>query len=371
MNDVPVRRRADPLRTLIVKIAAIGDVCMALSAVAEFKRRVNSEIHWICGSAAAEIVERSGVADRLITVSETRLFRGSGFEQASEVLSVWRRVLGLTYDLSAVLHYDLRYCVLVLPVSARCTVRLSRQRRATSLIAGRHHSDEYLRILLGTDADTTDRVGAYHLGLPRKEVSLVTRPRVVLVPGGAKNVLRDDSLRRWPLDRYASLAERLSAFGLEVVLVGASGDSWVRPAFSGMDVRDLIGATSLLGVLTLLDGSDLVVTHDTGILHLSALTSVPVVALFGPTNPAEKLPHRDNVVALWGGATLACRPCYDGRDYAKCGVNRCMLDISVDEVTTTVLGLLHGSCQLRRGIPVRGSGAAVVSSDGLPPIPSA
>ena len=68
--------------------------------------------------------------------------------------------------------------------------------------------------------------------------------------------------------------------------------------------------------------------HDTGPLHLAGITSTAIVAIFGPTDPRGRLPQRSNCVALWGGEGFACRPCYDGRDYAPCEHNGCMRQIT-------------------------------------------
>ena len=78
--------------------------------------------------------------------------------------------------------------------------------------------------------------------------------------------------------------------------------------------------------------SDLVITHDGGPLHLALLAGTRLIALFGPTSPHEKVPERDGVVVLWGGADLACRPCYDGNDYADCPLNVCLTEVSVERV---------------------------------------
>jgi heptosyltransferase-2 len=75
-------------------------------------------------------------------------------------------------------------------------------------------------------------------------------------------------------------------------------------------------------------GADLVVSHDTGPMHLARLVRAPLVALFGPTNPHELLWTDETVTVLWGGGHLACRPCYDGREFARCADNICLSSVS-------------------------------------------
>jgi heptosyltransferase-2 len=159
---------------------------------------------------------------------------------------------------------------------------------------------------------------------------------VALVPGGTRNVLREGVLRRWPVASYRALAERLVRDGVDVVLVGDGHDQWVTPEFAGVRVRNEIGRHSITGTLGVLRACRLVVSHDTGPLHLARLVRTPAVALFGPTSPRSMVGDAPDVTWLWGGAHLACRPCYDGREFARCENNLCMQSISVDEVHAAV-----------------------------------
>ena len=106
----------------------------------------------------------------------------------------------------------------------------------------------------------------------------------------------------------------------------------MRPAFKGLPVRDLIGSLELPETLRLLARASLVISHDTGPVHLARLVRAPILALFGPTAPRQMLGDPEGVTVLWGGAALACRPCYDGRDFAACANNLCMQEITVERV---------------------------------------
>jgi heptosyltransferase II len=122
--------------------------------------------------------------------------------------------------------------------------------------------------------------------------------------------------------------------------VGDSSDAWVRSHFAGLDIRDEIGAHNLTGTLALMSAADLVITHDTGPLHLAQLVRAPLLALFGPTMPSQFLAEDAAADAIWGGDRLACRPCYDGREFAACSNNLCMQDISIVSVINRALAIL-------------------------------
>jgi heptosyltransferase-2 len=263
------------------------------------------------------------------------------------VLALWRtlraRAAATPYDLCATLYYDPRYRLLTLPVRARRRIALSHTDRASRLIPGRHHSSEYARLLLasapGGQKEDGERDGQFAPvrapegrlppnPVPSPVAGSPGRPRVVLIPAGSRNLMRDDTLRRWPIESYVELAGLLLARGCELVLAGGPGDEWAVPHFAGLTATDCIGRLSLVESLALLDSADLVVSHDTGPLHLAAITRAAVLAIFGPTDPRVFLPQRANCRALWGGEGFACRPCYDGRDFAPCTHNGCMRQVA-------------------------------------------
>jgi heptosyltransferase II len=186
------------------------------------------------------------------------------------------------------------------------------------------------------------------------------RKRVALVPGGTKNVLRESALKRWPVDGYVTVARSLAADGCEVILVGDASDAWVRPSFAGVGVTDRIGLMTLPDTALFFTKCDLVISHDTGPMHLARLARTPVLALFGPTMPSQFLPENDRDTVIWGGEHLSCRPCYDGREFADCRDNQCMSSISADVVLTTARTLL-----------ARGGGSTRAGSASQTPIESA
>ncbi|HZY61781.1 MAG TPA: glycosyltransferase family 9 protein, partial [Edaphobacter sp.] len=174
------------------------------------------------------------------------------------------------------------------------------------------------------------------------------KSRIILVPAGAKNLMRDDALRRWPIENYVSLASYLIERGFEVILAGGPGDTWAVASFAELAVTNLTGQLTLPEMLSLLDSSDVVVTHDTGPLHMAGITNAGIVSIFGPTNPRGRLPQRANTVALWGGEGFACRPCYDGRDYAPCLHNGCMHQVTVEMVIDQIEAVMK---QRREAMP--------------------
>lgn len=322
-------------------------------------------IDWVASETVAPILELYPWI-RVLRVDEGKLLRGSFGERIRHMVALWRALRergsgGNGYDLCATLYYDRRYRLLTLPVRARRRISLSGHDRNARLLPGRHHADEYARILTGRKDEETptqlEPVPAPHLPPCTRPVQ-AGRPRIVLVPAGARNLLRDDALRRWPIENYVALAEALLAQGYEVVLSGGPDDRWASPSFAGIAsavpegrFADLIGRLSLVETLSLLDSAAVTVTHDTGPLHMAGITSTGIVTVFGPTDPHGRLPQRPNSVALWGGEGFACRPCYDGRDYPPCPHNGCMEQVTPLMVLEQVEALLAARSQNRPLMP--------------------
>lgn len=341
---------------LIVRLAGIGDVVMASTVVRRLREeRPDARVTWLCGSIAAPLVGQLVGVDDVITIDERRLLRGTVPDRARVLAPLWRRLLGRGITHVVLLHVDRRYRALVAPLVGAKLLALSHRNAhgAMNPVPGRYLGDEYARLIDGL-SHRGPIVGHYPLANVRTELGdfppLADRLRVALVPGGTRNVLRESALRRWPVGYYATLASALAADGREVLLVGDSGDDWVRPQFAGVPVTDSIGRYTLPETVSLLASCDLVVSHDTGPMHLARLARAPLLALFGPTMPSQFVVEDDTTTVLWGGEHLACRPCYDGREFAECSNNVCMSSISTDVVLSAARAIL---AKRTLAIPVR------------------
>ena len=332
-------------RVLILKFGAIGDVIMAIPA-AHVLHSEGCEVDWVCGQTVLPILALYPWINPIL-IDDASLLKGSLAQKLKVMHQLWRRLAFRSYHLAAILYYDNRYRLLTLPLRATRKLTLSHSDRRFRLLPGRHHTDEFARILLGWPDEhrplPLPPVRVPRCSLPQTPLSRTRKPRVVLAPAGAKNMMNDDALRRWQPENYVKLAWLLLERRVEVVLIGGPGDAWVKPLFqsSGFaESNDFIGKLDLPHTLALLDDADLLVTHDTGPLHMAGITSCGIVGIFGPTDPHGRLPQRPGTIALWGGAGFACRPCYDGHSFAPCPANDCMAQISPSFAMVNIMGLL-------------------------------
>ena len=332
-----------PFRILLVKIGPIGDVVMA-SPILEAACRLypGSRVTWLVGESLADLVGRFEPTPEIMTIDDKVLWRGSFAGRTRLMFDLWRRTAGRSFDLCLFAHSNRRLQWLTRAMRFTTWRGFESKHGRRPPIPGRRHHHEHVRLLTGHD-DEMGMAGVFpRIALRSLPKSLsIPHGTIILCPGGAKNDLREDALRRWPVASYAMVARTLIEQGIPVVLAGGPSDAWVRYAFEGLGVIDRIGSTSVADSLDLFSSAKVVVAHDSGPMHLADLAGVPVVALFGPTSPHEKGPIGPSSRVLWGGAKLACRPCYDGIDYAACASNRCLQEVTPARVIEEVMELVR------------------------------
>jgi ADP-heptose:LPS heptosyltransferase len=124
--------------------------------------------------------------------------------------------------------------------------------------------------------------------------------------------------KRWPLPYWADVTEELSKIA-PVCFIGGHDD--VKDAdeiFQHLKVRDI----TAYNMVCIFDWSELkdfignstvFISNDSGLMHLAATTEVPIVSIFGPTNPIKNSPFRYNDVKIYVASNVKCAPCYKGK----------------------------------------------------------
>lgn len=171
--------------------------------------------------------------------------------------------------------------------------------------------------------------------LLQRETGNDGEPQIVLLNPNASDLL---PLRKWPADRYVSLARRLlDAFPeIYIGLTGAPDEAGPIEAMvqeiGSPRCFSLAGKTTLRQLLVLYTLSELLITNDSGPAHFAAMTQVHTLTLFGPETPALFGARTPRAITIWQG--LACSPCvnaYNNRQ-SSCTNNVCMQKITVDRV---------------------------------------
>ena len=159
--------------------------------------------------------------------------------------------------------------------------------------------------------------------------------------------------KAWRAERFGVLARRLiQETGCRIFIGGSQGerdlaDGIERTAGSGATV--IAGRTTVTQYAALLARCQLFIGNDNGPMHMASALGVPIVALFGPSDPAEWGPRSDRAVVVYKG--LDCRHCF--HPTCERGEESCMNLISVDEVFDAACRMLPVCSRVRAGVPAR------------------
>jgi heptosyltransferase-2 len=202
-----------------------------------------------------------------------------------------------------------------------------------------HHSLRFLRIAreCGADAFGSDRSRAgVGYSTPNVQIAINRQPiKIGLCPGAEYG-----PAKRWLPERFAEAAEKISAqSSVQWILLGTPREATVGDQIAaalGDHCVNRIGQTTLDQLIDELRECRLLLTNDTGTMHLAALLGVPIVAIFGSTEPRLTGPLGNGHMVL--RHHVECSPCF----LRECPIDfRCMKAVSVQEVANAVLSILR------------------------------
>jgi lipopolysaccharide heptosyltransferase II len=194
-----------------------------------------------------------------------------------------------------------------------------------------HHSLRFLRIAYECGAETSN------IQQPTFEIQIAGahQPTKLALCAGAEY----GPAKRWPPERFAEVAAKISAqSSAQWILFGTKKDAAIGEQIAaaiGDHCVNRIGHTTLDQLIGELRECRLLLTNDTGTMHLAALLGVPVVAIFGSTEPRLTGPLGNRHVIL--RHQVECSPCF----LRECPIDfRCMKAVSAQEAADAVLSIL-------------------------------
>jgi heptosyltransferase-2 len=212
---------------------------------------------------------------------------------------------------------------------------LTKAVRRTKSDSPRHQVHYYLDLVSGLGLPA--RPPELRLSLPLEEKERAKkrllelgidseRPLVLLSPGASYG-----PAKRWPTSRFARLATLFQVQNeAAVLIIGSAGEAEIAAdIFSSLDKKPavLTGQTTLRQLIGLISLASLLVSNDTGPMHIANALGVPVVAIFGPTDPRITGPFEGPAAVI--KKDVPCWPC----SYRTCPYDhRCMTQIEPEEV---------------------------------------
>jgi heptosyltransferase I len=292
------------VKVLIVRVGALGDVLHALPAVASLRRALPDwTIDWVADPRWSPLLvdsEGKGPIVHRVHLAETKLWARAPLSPATlrSIRALRKDLRAQHYDLVVDMQGTLRSGVIGRMTGAPQRVGYSdpRESMAARLYTRkitRHgtHVIQQGAALLGEACGM--ELAPVDVSLPREEWAenwagadaVLARPMCVLGTGGGWGA------KHWPAEKFGALAVQLRAMGFDVVVNAPRRDDVaVNEVVAASHGAARMVVCNVAGLIALMRRADLFIGGDTGPTHLAALLAVPVVALFGPTDPARNGP---------------------------------------------------------------------------------
>jgi heptosyltransferase I len=344
------------VKVLILKPSSLGDVVHALPVLRLIKRHQrDAEVHWWLDAGLVPLLEGDPDLASVIPFRRRRWavprYWGELFEH---VLELRRQRFDWVIDLQSLA----RSAIMAWLVNGRFTIGLDDAREGARGFydvivprpeANAHAVDWYLAVLpfLGVPVDRK------FTWLPERPLAAaavrqkwpMTGERFVAIQPGARW-----ANKRWPVESYRRLVAELHRErpGIRFVILGAESERSLGEVVAAAAPRvclDLTGGTTIPEMVEWLRLCEVLVTNDTGPMHIAAALGRPVIALFGPTEPGRTGPygHIEGVVRR---IDLPCIPCMK----AWCAYERpldCLRGIPVEHVLAKVRQVLDDGSRLK------------------------
>lgn len=341
-------------KILIVKLSAIGDVIHTLPSLNAIRKRFpHAHITWIVEEAAADLVNGHKSLDRII-VSRRKtwmkdFFSASCLKTIKQIYAFIKEVRDTKYDLVIDFQTLLKSGIIVF---------LSRSDNKTGFGKGMEHMEHsYMFLNRRIPPVNMNNHAILRSLMLLKAIGIQSEKIVFNLPVSEKARKKAESLlglnnadaakpvvainpaakwetKMWDNQKFALLADRLiENHHARVLFTGSNYDfPLICDIINNMkhNAANLAGKTALKTLAAVFEKSDLVVSTDTGPMHVAAAVETPVLALFGPTAPWRTGPYGSMHRVVRTG--IECSPCFK----RKCKTTACMKLISVDRVMTAI-----------------------------------
>ncbi len=323
-----------PKKILIVKPSSLGDVVHSLPFLNSIRSGFpKAEIHWVIAKGLEGLIEGHPMIDGMVIINKDMWKKMSRTgETVKEIRGLFKRLRDAGYDMVIDLQGLLRSGLITISTGAHLRIGFAEAREGSTFFynkkvgTGRdmHAVERYLKIAEELGCDGGRVVFPFPLkkdGLTGiREFKASLDDYAVLVPGA-----RWDT-KIWPAESFGMLASMLP---LKSVVIGSGKDLPIADRIvemAGGKAVSLAGGTTLAELVEIMRGARLVISNDSGPMHIAAALNVPVAALFGPTSPERTGPYGKGHVII--RSETECSPCFRKR----CRDLRCMREISPEAV---------------------------------------
>jgi heptosyltransferase-2 len=324
-------------KILIIRLSSIGDIVLATPLVRVLRKKFqDSQIDFIVKKEFSELLRYNPHITNLIELDTSKGFK--------ELLRLKHQILKEKYDLIIDIHNNFRSVFLrtfsgakVVKINKRVfkrflLIKFKINLYKNAIPVAERYIETVTRFSIKNDNQGLDIfVPAEIINVAKNKINFSSENFYIAIAPSAKH-----ETKRWPAERFAQLADKLiEKFNAKIILLGGIEDreicARVKSTMHGEPIN-LCGETTLLESAGVLSLCKLLVTNDSGLMHIGSAVKTKVVAIFGSTvKEFGFFPYGTKSIVV--EKPISCRPCsHIGRSKCPKGHFNCMLSIQVDDV---------------------------------------
>jgi ADP-heptose:LPS heptosyltransferase len=330
-------------KILIIRFSSFGDIVQALSVTKRLKQSYPmATIDWLTKTEFADLPNHSEYIDNTITLNKKYGILG--------LLKLAYRLNKNNYDLVYDAHSNLRSFIIKFILKSfnfRTHIISRSKERWKRIQLFKFKNNKFPKPFRGMisycdplEIESSDSlIQSWNFKYEtiknvNKIVTSMSSRFIVMAPSAAWK------MKRWPVEHWKKLIKELGS--IQIYFVGGPNDDFINDIIDSEDThcQNLSGKLNLIESSYLVSKARLVISADTGIIHVADLLGVSGLSLIGPT--AFGFSTNKNIKTL--EVELACRPCSkDGRGRCEREIyQECMVNISVEKVKIEALKILEG-----------------------------
>lgn len=341
------------MEILIIKLSAIGDVIHTLPALNALHHRLpESNVTWVIEEKASGVIKDHPYLKKIIVSKRKSWLKNVRkpslwYPTLKEIISFIRELRSQEYDVVVDFQGLLKSAMLVFLSRGKRKIGYSKTREMSSFFLKERISPYPLhRHAVERNIELVKYLGAQFdkIAFPifiseedKKKVELLLSAHR-LSTSGPLIVIHSQAgweTKKWEPLKIAKLSDKLiENYDAQIIFAGGKDDcSSIKNILSLMNhtAVNASGKTSLKELAYLLSLSNLMITVDSGPMHIASAVGTPIVVIFGPTASWKTGPYCNNAVII--RSQLSCSPCFK----RECNNNKaCMKEISVEEVLEAV-----------------------------------
>jgi lipopolysaccharide heptosyltransferase II len=330
-------------KILIIKLSAVGDVILSIPSIRAIRQKYpDAKISVLVGRKSRKIIRNCPYVDDTIVYEET-----SKKDSLVSLLRMARILSKEDFDIVVDLQNNKRSHLLAYFSGAR--IRTGHRNRKWSFLLNRATKDipstlpaleHQFQVLKMIDVEVFDK----RLELWAQETENEKMRRFldsqwvsqsqILVGINPGSSLRWPT-KQWPLENFAKLCDELAKRNIRVVITGAPEDAASTEELFALTRNkpiNAVGKTSIAELVSLIRRCQVFISSDSAPMHIASSVNVPLIAIFGPTDPKRHLVPPAQYQVFW--KEIQCSPCY----LRSCPIGLvCMKKITIQEVLDSVL----------------------------------